>query len=133
LSERLMTRWAFRELLENRAAQIIMPDVAWCGGISEAKKIATMAETYYLPIAPHNCGGPILHFATAHVAANVTNLFIMESVRRHYNEEYEGLVTRKLVPQSNGQLRLPPGPGLGVELSAELLARKDAVIKRSSL
>jgi galactonate dehydratase len=133
LSERLMTRWAFREMLENRAAQIIMPDVAWCGGISEAKKIATMAETYYLPIAPHNCGGPILHFATAHVAANVTNLFIMESVRRHYNEEYEGLVTRKLVPQSNGQLRLPPGPGLGVELSAELLARKDAVIKRSSL
>jgi galactonate dehydratase len=133
LSERLMTRWGFRELLENRAAQIIMPDVAWCGGISETKKIATMAETYYLPVAPHNCGGPILHFATAHVAANVTNLFIMESVRRHYNEEYEGLVTRKLVPQANGQLALPPGPGLGVELSAEVLARKDAVIKRTSL
>jgi L-alanine-DL-glutamate epimerase-like enolase superfamily enzyme len=128
-----MTRWGFRELLENRAAQIIMPDVAWCGGISETKKIATMAETYYLPVAPHNCGGPILHFATAHVAANVTNLFIMESVRRHYNEEYEGLVTRKLVPQANGQLALPPGPGLGVELSAEVLARKDAVIKRTSL
>ena len=133
LSERLMTRWGFRELLENRAAQIIMPDVAWCGGISETKKITTMAETYYLPVAPHNCGGPILHFATAHVAANVTNLFIMESVRRHYNEEYEGLVTRKLVPQANGQLALPPGPGLGVELSAEVLARKDAVIKRTSL
>jgi galactonate dehydratase len=133
LSERLMTRWGFRELLENRAAQIIMPDVAWCGGISETKKIATMAETYYLPIAPHNCGGPVLHFATAHVAANVTNLFIMESVRRHYNEEYEGLVTRKLVPQANGQLALPPGPGLGVELTAEVLARKDAVIKRTSL
>src|SRR5580698_905014 len=133
LSERLMTRWGFRELLENRAASIIMPDIAWCGGISEAKKIATMAETYYLPIAPHNCGGPILHFATAHVAANVTNLFIIESVRRHYSEEYEGLVTRKLVPQANGQLALPPGPGLGVELSAEVLARKDAVIKRTSL
>lgn len=133
LSERLMTRWGFRELLENRAAQIIMPDVAWCGGISETKKIATMAETYYLPIAPHNCGGPVLHFATAHVAANLTNLFIMESVRRHYNEEYEGLVTRKLVPEVNGELSLPPGPGLGVELSSEVLARKDAVVKRSSL
>jgi galactonate dehydratase len=133
LSERLMTRWGFRELLENRAAQIIMPDVAWCGGISETKKIATMAETYYLPIAPHNCGGPVLHFATAHVAANVTNLFIMESVRRHYNEEYEGLVTRKLVPEASGELPLPPGPGLGVELSSEVLARKDAIIKRSSL
>jgi galactonate dehydratase len=133
LSERLMTRWGFRELLENRAAQIIMPDVAWCGGISETKKIATMAETYYLPIAPHNCGGPVLHFATAHVAANLTNLFIMESVRRHYNEEYEGLVTRKLVPEVSGELSLPPGPGLGVELSSEVLARKDAVVKRSSL
>ena len=133
LSERLMTRWGFRELLENRAAQVIMPDVAWCGGISETKKIATMAETYYLPIAPHNCGGPVLHFATAHVAANLTNLFIMESVRRHYNEEYEGLVTRKLVPEVSGELSLPPGPGLGVELSSEVLARKDAVVKRSSL
>src|SRR4029077_1953569 len=130
LSERLMTRWGFRELFENRAAGIIMPDISWCGGISEGKKIATMAETYYLPIAPHNCGGPILHFATAHLAANVTNFYIMESVRRHYNEEYEGLVTQKLVPGADGELPLPPGPGLGVELSAEVLARKDAVVRR---
>jgi galactonate dehydratase len=133
ISERLMTRWGFRELVENRAASVIMPDIAWCGGISEGKKIATMAETYYLPIAPHNCGGPILHFATAHLSANVTNLFIMESVRRHYNDEYEGLVTRMLVPDGTGDLPLPPGPGLGVELSPELLTRKDAVVKRSSL
>jgi galactonate dehydratase len=133
LSERLMTRWGFRELLENRAAGIIMPDVAWCGGISEGKKIATMAETYYLPIAPHNCGGPILHFATAHLSANVTNLFIMESVRRHYSEEYEGLVTQKLVAGASGDLPLPPGPGLGVELSSEVLTRKDAIVKKSSV
>jgi L-alanine-DL-glutamate epimerase-like enolase superfamily enzyme len=110
-----------------------MPDIAWCGGISEGKKIATMAETYYLPVAPHNCGGPILHFATAHFAANVTNLYIMESVRRHYHEEYEGLVTRSLVPEAGGELPLPPGPGLGVELSAEVLSRKDAVVRRATL
>jgi len=133
LSERLMTRWGFRELLENRAASIIMPDIAWCGGISEGKKIATMAETYYLPIAPHNCGGPILHFATAHFSANITNLYIMESVRRHYHDEYEGLVTRKLIPDATGDLPLPPGPGLGVELSSEVLSRKDAVVKKSSV
>ena len=133
LSERLMTRWAFRELLENRAASIIMPDISWCGGLSEGKKIATMAETYYLPIAPHNCGGPVLHFATAHLSANVTNLYIMESVRRHYSEEYDGLVTRKLVAGLTGDLPLPPGPGLGVELSPEVLARKDAIVRRSSL
>jgi L-alanine-DL-glutamate epimerase-like enolase superfamily enzyme len=133
LSERLMTRWGFRELLENRAASIIMPDIAWCGGVSEGKKIATMAETYYLPVAPHNCGGPILHFATAHFSANITNLYIMESVRRHYHDEYEGLVTRKLIPDASGDLPLPPGPGLGVELSSEVLSRKDAVVRKSSV
>src|ERR1700721_936063 len=133
LSERLITRWGFRELLENRAASIIMPDIAWGGGLSEGKKIATMAETYYLPVAPHNCGGPILHYSPAHFAAHITNLYIMESVRRHYSDEYEGLVTRKLVPEANGDLPLPPGPGLGVELSPEVLARKDAVIRTTAL
>jgi galactonate dehydratase len=133
LSERLFTRWGFRELLENRAASIIMPDISWCGGISEGKKIATMAETYYLPIAPHNCGGPILHFATAHLSANVPNLFIMESVRRHYSEEYDGLVTKKLIAGANGELPLPEGAGLGVELSSDVLTRKDAIVKRSSV
>jgi galactonate dehydratase len=133
VSERLMTRWGFRELLENRAASIVMPDVSWCGGISEAKKIATMSEAHYLPIAPHNCGGPILHYATAHLSANVTNLFIMESVRRHYKEEYEGLVTGALGPAADGNLPLPPGPGLGVELSSKVLSNKDAIVKRTSL
>jgi galactonate dehydratase len=133
LSERLMTRWGFRELLENRAASMIMPDIAWCGGISEGKKIATMAETYYLPVAPHNCGGPILHYATAHFSANVTNLYIMETVRRHYSEEYDGLVTQRLVAGTSGELPLPPGPGLGVELSSDVLTHKDAIVKRSSL
>jgi galactonate dehydratase len=133
LSERLFTRWGFREVLENRAASIIMPDISWCGGISEGKKIATMAETYYLPIAPHNCGGPILHYATAHLSANVTNLFIMESVRRHYSEEYDGLVTKKLVAGANGELPLPEGAGLGVELSSDVLTRKDAIVKRTSV
>jgi L-alanine-DL-glutamate epimerase-like enolase superfamily enzyme len=92
-----------------------------------------MAETYYLPIAPHNCGGPILHFASAHLAANVTNLYILETVRRHYLEEYEGLVTRSLVPEAHGGLPLPPGPGLGVELSEAVLTRPDAVKKRASI
>jgi len=71
--------------------------------------------------------------ATAHVAANVTNLFIMESVRRHYKEEYEGLVTSTLGPEASGDLPLPPGPGLGVELSAKVLLSKDAMVKRASL
>ena len=130
LSERLMTRYGFRELLENRAARIIMPDISWCGGISEAKKIASMAETYYLPVAPHNCGGPILHYASTHLAANLTNLCILESVRRHYLEEYKGIVTRDLAPV-NGELPLPPGPGLGVELDPGIFSRPGVTVDRT--
>ncbi|MDX2152625.1 MAG: mandelate racemase/muconate lactonizing enzyme family protein [Bryobacteraceae bacterium] len=121
LSERLMTRWGFRELMENGAARIAMPDICWCGGISEAKKIATMAETWYLPVAPHNCGGPVLHAASVHLAANVTNLYILESVRRHYLEEYEGLVMNLPVVK-DGAIPTPRGAGLGVELSPAVLA-----------
>jgi len=132
LSERLMTRWQFRELFENRAARFIMPDICWCGGISEAKKIATMAETYYLPVCPHNCGGPILHYASAHLAANIPNLFICESVRKHYLEEYLGIVPNTL-PVEDGLIPLPPGPGLGVELSPEVFTRSDIQIDRVDL
>ncbi|MDQ6706941.1 MAG: mandelate racemase/muconate lactonizing enzyme family protein [Acidobacteriota bacterium] len=131
VSERLMTRYGFRELFENRAARMIMPDICWCGGISEAKKIATVAETWYLPIAPHNCGGPVLHAASAHLAANVTNLYILESVRRHYLDEYRGIVTNTL-PAIDGEIPLPPGPGLGIELAPEIFARTDVTIDRSA-
>jgi galactonate dehydratase len=131
LSERLMTRYGFRELLENRAARFIMPDICWCGGISEAKKIASMAETWYLPVAPHNCGGPVLHFASAHLSANLTNLFVLETVRRHYLEEYEGLVTASLAPTA-GELPLPPGPGLGIDLRQGLLERPGISVSRLS-
>ena len=116
LSERLMTHWQYRELLELGAASIVMPDLAWCGGITTAKKIAALAETYYLPVAPHNCGGPVLHWASAHFAAAIPNLRILETVRRHYLDEYDGLLESMLVPE-DGWLPLPEGPGLGVKLS----------------
>lgn len=131
LSERLMTRWGFRELFENGAARFVMPDISWCGGISEAKKLAGLAETWYRPIAPHNCGGPVLHAATLHLAANVTNLFIAESVRRHYSDEYVGIVS-PLLPVNDGAFPLPPGPGLGVELTEEVLRRKDLTVQRTT-
>ena len=108
-----------------------MPDISWCGGISEAKKLAAVAETWYLPIAPHNCGGPVLHAATLHLAANVTNLFIAESVRRHYADEYRGIVTEPM-PVVDGAFPLPPGPGLGVELTADVLKRSDLTTDRSA-
>jgi len=130
VSERLMTRWGFRELLANQAARIIMPDLCWCGGFSEARKIAAVAEMHYLPIAPHNCGGPVLHFASAHLAANVTNLYILETVRQHYLDEYKGLLTKNLCP-SDGQLPLPDGPGLGIELNPDIFKQETVTIQRT--
>jgi L-alanine-DL-glutamate epimerase-like enolase superfamily enzyme len=129
LSERLMTIWQFRDLMESRAARIIMPDLAWCGGLTQGRKIAAMAEAHYLPVAPHNCGGPVLHWASAHLAAAIPNLHILETVRRHYLDEYKDLLTRDLVT-SQGTLPLPSGPGLGVALNEERLRRDDVEIRR---
>ena len=120
ISERLMTRYQFRELIELGIAQFIMPDICWCGGITEAHKIAVLADTYYLPIAPHNCGGPVLHAASIHLTHHLTNLFILESVRRHYLVQYANLVTGS-VPVEEGYLTAPETPGLGIDLKPELL------------
>ena len=120
ISERLMTRYQFRELIELGIAQFIMPDICWCGGITEAQKIAVLADTYYLPIAPHNCGGPVLHAASIHLTLHLTNLFILESVRRHYLVQYDNLVTGS-VPVEEGHLTAPEGSGLGIDLRPELL------------
>jgi L-alanine-DL-glutamate epimerase-like enolase superfamily enzyme len=120
VSERLVTRWGFRELFENAAASIVMLDLAWCGGLSEARKIANWAETYYLPVAPHNCSGPVSHFANWHFAISLPNFLILETVRRHYGERYVSVATSAGAP-INGKLGLPPGPGLGIELKPEFL------------
>ena len=120
ISERLVTSWGYRELLEKHVASIIMPDVAWCGGISQARKIANAAHTNYLPVAYHNCGGPITHFASWHLSMATPNLKILETVRRHYSDRFVPIVTASGIPK-NGRLGVPPGPGLGVELQPDLL------------
>lgn len=129
LSERLMTLWQFRELLELRAARVVMPDLAWCGGFTQGRKIAVLAEAQYLPVAPHNCGGPVLHWASAHYAAAVPNLRICETVRRHYLDEYKGLMDAELLPV-DGWLPLPTGTGLGVRLNEDRLKQDDVEIRR---
>jgi len=128
VSERLVTRWGFRELLENGAASIVMLDLAWCGGLTEARKIANWAETYYLPVAPHNCSGPVTHFASWHLATATPNLMILETVRRHYEERYVSIATSTGAPV-NGKLGLPPGPGLGMELKRDFLSSHRAKVE----
>ena len=67
VSERRMTRFAYRDLLERAAAHIIMLDLVWTGGITEGMKIIALADTYHLPVTPHDCTGPVNVFAALHL------------------------------------------------------------------
>ncbi len=117
--EQLYTRWEFRSLLELNAVGIIQPDICHAGGISELKKIAAMAETYYVTVAPHNSNGPISTIASLHLDINIHNSLMQElflnSVDR-YNE-----VLTQPIEVVNGYCVPPEGPGWGVDLKQEVL------------
>ena len=131
-SETLSGRFAFRELMNKGAAEIVMLDVSWCGGLGEAKKIATMAEAYHLPVAPHDCTGPVVLAASTHLCVNLPNALTQETVRAYYTGWYKELVTK--VPEvSDGHVSPPEGPGLGTELLPGLGERPDAHLVTSRL
>ena len=129
-SETLGSRWAFRDLLETGAAGVIMLDLSWCGGLSEARKIAAMAEAWHLPIAPHDCTGPVVLCASTHLSLNAPNALVQESVRAFYRTWYGDLVTALPVVK-DGHITVPPGPGLGLELAPDL-DKKYPVVRRIS-
>jgi L-alanine-DL-glutamate epimerase-like enolase superfamily enzyme len=118
-SETLASRWAFRDLLETGVAGVVMLDLSWCGGLSEARKIAAMAEAWHLPVAPHDCTGPVVLIASTHLSLNAPNALVQESVRAFYRTWYRDLVTA-LPEVSNGMITVPEGPGLGANLSPDL-------------
>ncbi len=129
-SEILAGRWSFKDLLETGVAGIVMFDLAWCGGISEARRIAALADAWQLPVAPHDCTGPVVYAASVHFSIHAPNALVQESVRAFYSGWYNELVTH--VPQPvRGFFETPPGPGLGCELLPELWRRKDAVVRVS--
>ncbi len=132
ISETIAGRWAFREAFERGAAGIAMLDLSWCGGISEAKKIATMAEAYQLPVAPHDCTGPVVLTASTHLSVNLPNALTQETVRAFYTGWYKELVTA-LPEVKDGQVAPPPGPGLGTALLPGLEDRPDAHVRTSDL
>jgi len=124
-SETLGTRWSFRELLERRAAGVIIFDPSWAGGISEGKKIASLAAAYQLPIAPHDCSGPVEFAAAVHLSINAPNALVQESVRAYYTGWYRQLVTN--VPEvKDGYIYPLTGPGLGTALLPSVAERPDA-------
>lgn len=119
VGERAHTKWDFVPILEQRLADYIMPDVTWTGGITELKKIANLAEGYYVPISPHDAGGPINVLAGAHVMMTVPNFYKLETSRWDLSGYNELMHTR--LDNSNGALKLPRVPGLGIELNRDYL------------
>jgi galactonate dehydratase len=114
--ERYVARYQFRELLEKYACDYIQPDAIYTGGMNELRKIAMMAETYYCPVIPHNCNGPVCTAATIHASACMPNFRIMEYIPV---PEREDILVEPLVLK-DGAFELPTKPGLGIELNKEV-------------
>ncbi|MBF0277303.1 MAG: mandelate racemase/muconate lactonizing enzyme family protein [SAR324 cluster bacterium] len=125
------SRADFRYLIEMDALSLIILDLAWCGGISESRKIAAMAEIWHVPVAFHDCTGPVTLAASSHLAMNTRNCFIQEFVRAFYYGWYGELVT-ELPPIEKGMICPPDAPGLGLRLLPDIFKRKDCHIRRSA-
>jgi galactonate dehydratase len=120
--ENLYLRWGFRDLLEQQAVDVIMPDIPKCGGLSECRKIANMAEVYYVPLAPHNVCGPLGTMASAHVCASIPNFLILEWHWCDY-EGWDELATGDQPVIQDGHVGLTDTPGIGLEVNEEALRR----------
>ena len=116
--ERLYSKWDYRPILEKRLLDIIQPDICHAGGISEVKKIAALAEAYYVQVAPHNPQGPLSTAAAAHLGLAMPNFLILEYVRQ---EPYRDEAMRENWVVENGCLEVPDRPGLGVDLNEDAL------------
>lgn len=117
--ENLYLRHGFRELIEKQAVNIIMPDIPKCGGLSECRKIANLAEIYYIPFAPHNVSSPIGTLASAHVCATVPNFLVLEFHWLH-RDYWTTIIQEKKNIIKDGFIHLDGRPGIGVELDEEV-------------
>lgn len=115
--ERIYSTTQFKEFLEKGCADFAQPDVSHCGGISAIKKMAAMAENYYVALAPHNPSGPVANAAALHLAASIPGFRILEICLTDVNWRSE--LTNERVVYENGHIKIPEGVGLGLELNEE--------------
>ena len=120
--ERLLTRFDFRPVLEKQAAHIIQPDLCHCGGLWEAKKIAAMAEAYYVGVAPHNPLGPVANAAALHFALSTPNFLIQEDMLTDVPWRWE--VVKHSLRTENGYWLPATAPGLGIEIDEAAAAKR---------
>ena len=122
--ERLFGRFGFRRLIEQQAVSVVQPDLCHCGGIFEARKIAAMAETYYMQVAPHNPLGPISLAACLQLDACIPNLLAQEHPAMPNRQDLGvGILKKPFVIESDGCIRVPTGDGLGIEVDEQAMAK----------
>jgi L-alanine-DL-glutamate epimerase-like enolase superfamily enzyme len=117
--ENLYLRHGFRDLIEQQAVNIIMPDIPKCGGLSECRKIANLAEIYYIPFAPHNVSSPIGTMASAHVCASVPNFLVLEFHWLH-RDYWTTIIEEKRDIIVDGFIQMDDKPGIGLALDEEV-------------
>lgn len=132
VSEYLTTRYEYKPVLEKQAADIVMIDPTWAGGITESKKIATMAETYKRPVAMHDCTGPFTLMAGLHLAINATNAVYQETVRAYLRINYPEMITEGIQIE-NGHILAPTGAGISTALNPDVRKRDDVTVVESTL
>ncbi len=131
-SETLGSAFPYNEMLRHDAIDVVMVDICWTGGITEARKIAILADIHHKPFAPHDCTGPIGLAAAVHTALSQPNSLIQETVRAFYTGWYKEVVTT--VPTIKDGFVYPmEGPGLGIDLLPEVMQRDDLIVRKSEL
>ena len=131
-SETVGSVYSYRDICDKKAADILIFDPTWTGGVTEAKKIIAVAEAHEIPITTHDCVGPISYALDAHLSTWAPNAFIQETTRAFYYGWYQDIVTN--VPLlKDGKVFTLEGPGLGTELQPDVLKRSDAIIRSTKL
>ena len=119
--EHIYSRFGFLDLLQRKAAHVIQPDITYSGGFLETKKIAALAETHYISVAPHNCDGPLKTVAGIHLAANIPNFLILETFQ-DYDVPWREDLTSGTPRVKDGYYDVPTAPGWGIEVNEDVIA-----------
>ena len=123
---------AYRRLLDLGAYDVVIVDPTWTGGLSEALGIAAVAASYGLPLALHDCTGPVSLAACTHLSLSQPHALVQETVRAQTRGWYRDLVTG-LPPIEGGRIRATDAPGLGLTLDPELAVRPGVYARTSTL
>jgi galactonate dehydratase len=129
--ERLYTKFPFAEIVDRHAADVLQPDIANAGGITELKKIAIIAEAKHITMAPHNVCSPVGATAELHLDASIINFEIQEYHAEFYTEHYF-TVLNGFVRQEDGYVEISDAPGLGLELNEAEIAAHPPLAKTTS-